>query len=144
MGFQIHKFYICKFCVDISFVESPPSLQSSQNMLKTHFQENNFPPNLSRFEFKFTADINRKYLEKIENIHIQCLYHDFLRWQIIKGAIFPLLIMVRWVTSNMSYYWEPAGHGGPHIPGFSLVSRSQSCPLIGQLWEWPQGAHYTA
>ena len=67
-----------EFCVDISFVESPPRLQSSQNMLKTHFEENNFPPNLSRFEFKFTADIDRKYLGKIEPIHIQWLHHNVL------------------------------------------------------------------
>ena len=33
-------------------------------MLKTHFHENNFPPNLSRFEFEFTADIDRKIFGK--------------------------------------------------------------------------------
>ena len=58
------SFIFVEFCVDISFVESPPRLQSSQNMLKTHFEENNFPPNLSRFEFKFTADIDRKIFGK--------------------------------------------------------------------------------
>ena len=53
MRFRRYKSFIfVEFSVDISFVESPPRLQSSQNMLKTLFKENNIPPNLSSFEFK--------------------------------------------------------------------------------------------
>ena len=67
-----------------------------------------------------------KYLEKIENIYIRLL-----------------LIMLRWVTSNMSYYWEPAGHGGHHPAGLSLVWRCQSRLLIGRWCQWPGGHQAT-
>ena len=88
--------------------------------------------------------LTEKYLKKIETIHIQWLHHNLLRWQILKGGGRDIPFINKWwVTSNMSYYWEPAGH---HSPGLWLVSRWQFRPLIGW-WpvtrDRPQRAHYT-
>ena len=149
-------------CDDISFVESPPPppswLQSSQNMLEIHFPKNNFPPNLSRFEFKFTADINRKTFEYIENIWdkngrydikrylnvilrwlpwIQC---DNLWWQIIRGEIFPLLIMV----SESRNIWVIIGS---RPRGLTLLASHWAGDLSPGFWladfmEWPGTSHW--